>query len=105
MIAARDPKPFPSFLPGRVGNTWYLARLWAVRRKGGKDEAAGFDAGAVLLSHFVALCITLMKEFGSLSQEHERLGQEKSVGKKQPEIWEKVLIASGRRVQCKLNIS
>lgn len=53
-------------------------------------------------AHFLALCVTLMKESGSLSQEHGRIGSKKNALNIQ-RYGRKVQIGLGR-VQCKLNV-
>lgn len=40
--------------------------------------AVWFDAGNDLF-HFLALCVTLMEEFGSIRQQHERTGSKKAL--------------------------
>lgn len=45
------------------------------QEKSSQDKATAvlFDAG-VGRFHFLALCVTLINKFGSLSQEHDRIG-------------------------------
>lgn len=68
-------RAIPFFSAWGSGKHLVLAWLGDTRRKGGKDKATSvwFDAG-IDLFHFLALCMTLMKESGSLSQEHGRTG-------------------------------
>lgn len=70
------------------------------QKKRGQGQSHGlFDAGVVLLFHLLALRVTLMKEFGSLSQKHEKTGSKKKKSiEKKCEVWEKAQIGSGRRL-------
>lgn len=59
-FSARDQKPFPSFF-AQDSRKHLVLKL--------DSGLSGID-----LFHFLALCVTLMKELGSLSQHHERTG-------------------------------
>lgn len=71
------------------------------QEKSGQDKATAvrFDAG-VGLFHFLALCVTLMNKFGSLSQEHDRIGVRKSTEDKCSAVWGKVQIIGSARVRA-----
>lgn len=55
-----------------------MGLTWGCQENSGQDKATAvrFDAG-VGLFYFLALRVTLMNKFGSLSQEYDRIGREK----------------------------